>query len=187
MSNVKLQRKVGKSLVEVFRIDAVISHEHNLTSTITEHPTEGGDVIAHNIRNDPREIVVTGFVSNFPVRLGLGVLPRRDNSRGQNAKEALEEIRDNKELVQITDELGVYENMGIGSLTFPRDSQTYHGLRFTATFRKMKIVGVQVVELSDEQQVQDVAAPAGNLGKQTPDDASDSAFDQASTFWNLVN
>lgn len=187
MSNVKLQRKVGKSLVEIFKMDATISHEHTLNSTVTEHPTEGGTTITDNIRNEPREISVTGFVTNYPVRLGLGVRGARDDSRRQTAREALEEIRENKELVQITDELGVYENMALTSVTFPRDAQTYNGLRFTAAFKEIKIVGVELLQLEDDSQVQDVAAPAGNLGKQTPEDASDAAIQQTSTLWSLVN
>lgn len=187
MSKVRMLRVVGKSRVEVYKFDAIISHQVSMRSTITEHPTEGGSTIAHNIRNEPIELTVTGFVSNFPVRLGLGVLPARDNSRGRTAMEALEQIRDNKELVEIQDELRTYPNMAMGSIEFPRDSQTYHGLRFTATFREVKIVGVEVVELEDAPDVQAVAAPAADLGKTTPASASDASVEQASTLWDLVN
>jgi hypothetical protein len=187
MSNVKLLRVVNKSRIEIFKMDATISHQISMRSTITDHPTEGGTTIAHNIRNEPIEITVTGYVSNYPIRIGLGVVPARDDSRRQTTMEALQQIRDNKELIEIQDELRVYQSMGMGSVDFPRDSQTFNGLRFTATFKEITVVGLEVVELEDDAQVKGVATPSTDLGKQTPTTSSDAATGQASTLWSIVN
>lgn len=184
--SVKLLRDINGTAVEIFSIDATPSHEIVLNSAITEHPVEGGATITDNIRKEPDEITVTGFVSNYPLRVGLGLVPFRDDSRGRTALTALEEIRDNKERIQIQDNLKIWQSLAMRTLNIPRNQNTHNGLQFTASFRQIRIVGALLVELEDTADVLAEASPASDLGKQTPTEAPDEVDEGASTLLRIL-
>jgi len=182
----KILRDVGGTLVQVLDTDAVISHEAVFSSVVTEHPVEGGGTVTDNVRNDPVEFTMTGFVSNYPTEIGLGLIPMRDDSRAKTALEVLEEIRNAKETVEIQDNLRIYKNMLLTNLRTPRNTTTHNGLQFTASFKEIEIVGVQVAALEDDPQTEQTAAEASDLGKQTPSDSKPEVEDRSSTLVRIL-
>ena len=180
MSTVRILRKVGKALLDVIEIDVARAYEATLDNTVSEHPVEDGSTISDHVRNEPARYSVTGIVTNFPLRVGLGVAPARDDSRATTAKNQLEVMRLNKELVQIEDHLSVWPDMMLTGLSFPVTPANRNGLQFTASFIQVTLVGVATVQLSDDPDVLAVATPAADRGKVTAEDATPEADANAS-------
>lgn len=183
--SVKLLRKVDTSLVEITALDATLSHQIQRTATATMHPIESGSKISDHVQLDPVVVTVTGFVSNNPVTfLSFGLVPQQDQTRSKSAYDALVQTFDNKELVQVQSELEVFDDMVMTSLTVPRDRTNFNALQFTATFQKIKRVGTLVVELAED--VEELAAPEQDLGKQNPVDAEPEEETQGSWLLGLL-
>jgi len=183
--SVQLLRTVGETEVSILEMDATISHNISARAQVTEHQVEDGSTVADNVRNEPIEISVTGVVTNYPTRLGIGLPSFRDDLRAQTAQDALYEIRDNKELVTLVDELRTYRNMLMSSVDMPRDQETHNGLRFTAQFRQVTLVGAQVAQLDSSDDVQDTATPQADLGKQTANDSEPEDESKASLLYQI--
>ncbi len=178
-------RKVNSSLVELVVLDATLSHSIDRTATATQHPIESGSKTTDHIQADPVTVTVVGFVSNNPVTLlSFGLVPQQDDSRRKSAYDALVQTFDNKELVEVHSELEVFEDMAMTRLNVPRDRTNFNALQFTATFTKITKVGTLVVEL--EEDVEKLASPEQDLGKQTPADAQAEEEDNASTLVRLL-
>lgn len=179
--SVVILRQVENSLIQVLDLDATISEQITHNGTVTEHPIEDGSLVADHIQLDPVTLSVTGFVSNTPVSLGLGAIPRSDPTRARTAYEALLEVFRKKELVQIQDGLDVYEDMAMTSLSVPRDRASANALQFTAAFRKLTKVGTQTVEIASDDQ--EIAAPSEDIGKQTPTEATEEVEQESSLLY----
>jgi hypothetical protein len=181
--SVVLLRTVNNVDVGILNLDATISHNITANAQVTEHPVEDGSTITDNFRDDPIDITVTGLVTNHPTRVGLGLPAARDDSRSQTAQDTLYEIRNNRELITLVDELKTYRNMAMTGLDMPRDRTTRNALRFTARFKQVELVGAQVAQLEDTDQVKDVATPTSDLGKQTANTSEDEDADSASLLY----
>lgn len=183
--SVQLLRTVSGQPVEIIVLDAVISHVITFAATITTHPIEEGSKVSDHVEIDPDGLVLVGKVTNTPVTLlSGGLIPRFDPTRSKGAYDALVATFRGKELVQIVDELAVFDDMAIERLEVPRDISNFHALDFTATFKKLTKVGTQVVELSAD--AEKIAAPSEDLGKQTPVDANGEETTESSTLVSIL-
>jgi hypothetical protein len=177
--SVKLLRKVDSSLIEITVLDATLSHSIDRTATATQHPIESGSKTTDHVQLDPVNVTVVGFVSNNPVTLlSFGLVPQQDETRSKSAYDALVQTFDNKESVQIQSEVEVFDDMVMTRLNVPRDLTNYNALQFTASFTKITKVGTLVVELAED--VEKLATPEQDLGKQTPTESSDEEDGEAS-------
>jgi hypothetical protein len=177
--SVQIFRKIDSKIVEVLVLDATLSHNIARTSTVTQYPIESGSKVSDHKQNDPIEFTVEGFVSNTPVTLlASGALPSQDDTRSKTAYDALVQVFEGKELTQLQSELDVFDNMMLQSLEVPRDRTNFNALQFTAAFKEVRQIGTRVVTLKDD--VEKLAKPEEDLGKQTPDDASDEEEAEAS-------
>jgi hypothetical protein len=177
--SVQIFRKVESDLVEVVVLDATLSHSITRTSTVTQYPIESGSKVSDHKQNDPKEVTVEGFVSNNPVTLlASGLLSQQDETRSKTAYDALVQVFDNKDIVQLQSELEVFDDMMLQSLEVPRDRTNFHALQFTASFKKIRQVGTRVVTLKTD--VEKLAKPEEDLGKQNANAASDEEESQSS-------
>lgn len=137
------------ALIDEFYIDCIASETHQFDSEITEFPVEDGSVISDNIRNKPVVVTMECIVSNTPFdliekfRRGGDARFRPsgiDASPADDAYAMLLAIRKDRRLVVIETSLGGYINMGLESLSIPRNGNRADEIRFTATFRQVEIV-----------------------------------------------
>jgi len=172
--SVTIFRKVNDKLVQAIELDVTLSHEIGLDSMVTEHNVEAGAAVTDNIRTQPVKFTMTALTSETRIRL-LGLLGggARDEERKLTAYEALRDIRNNKELVIIQDELDRWVNMAVESISIPRDKSTFHAFQFTATFKQVNLVGVERVSIKDEPKAQTVATKAADDGKKTTTEATE--------------
>lgn len=171
---VKIIREVNGNNVAVVTLDAVIAEQIKFSSSVTEHKLEDGSTIADHKVINPTDITVTGFVSNYPVRIfGAGIFPVRDDNRASAAYEALKNLVKGTERVTIIDRLEHHSSMLLTELSIPLDTMNYHGLRFEAIFRQVRLVQTRQVEISASDAP--IAQPAEDRGVVTPQEPTPEA------------
>lgn len=174
----------------IIACDAVESENHQMTAEATQYEIEDGSDISDHIINRGKLLTIEGIISDDPITiLQTGLLSRTVSSltpgflksklsyglggdKSKPSKEAfdqLEKIYDNKIPVIIITGLKKYDNMILEDLNIPRTSQTVRSLRFTATFRQIRIVStVMVAAPTTHQDVELGAQSKKNIGKQSP-------------------
>lgn len=60
--------------VDSIQFDLIVSEDHALEATVTEHPVENGATVNDHVRNLPRKGSLTGLVTNYPLK-GAPKLP----------------------------------------------------------------------------------------------------------------
>lgn len=164
------QRKAAK--LGTLQLDATIREVHSYRNQPTQFPVEDGYDINDNIRLEPEEYEVSGFVTNSPISLfqknnaqilkktnnEIEVIDLQDTEVVNNVELAVNELlrisgrkingeRVDPEVITIVTGLRVYDNMVITDLTIPRDSATGQSLRFNARFKKIQIVNTETILL----------------------------------------
>lgn len=134
-------------IIDGYEIDIAETEEHAFENEITEHPVESGSDITDHVRARAIVLTVEGIVSDTP----LEALARRRNELTTVGGEAyakpseeafarLLEINDTREPITIETSLRVYTNMVLERLNAPRNAGTGDALRFSATFRQIRLV-----------------------------------------------
>lgn len=127
-----------------FVLDCLVSDTHSWTADATSYPVESGARISDHIQNEPLEVTIEAIVSNAPI--GVIRTEREKNPKYQPDESTdalmahLMKIRDDRKPVTIRTSLRTYENMALLNLDIPRDASTGDAIRFSATFRQIKIV-----------------------------------------------
>ncbi len=163
--------KVSFVMIDDYLIDVTINEDHRFESEITEYPVESGSSVSDNIRPKPLVVTMEGLVSNTPLAdmaKNRGIIPpaeaalsalgsagagalRRASSGVKTSEEAYAhflKIWDRREPVTIRTSLGTFENMALESLSFPRTGGEHDGLRFSASFKQIKIVSNKRVKVA---------------------------------------
>jgi hypothetical protein len=153
-------------------LDASLSENHSLDSEITQFPVEGGADISDHIRIKPRQLTITGVVTNHPIRLLASVFEEPD--RAAKAFDKLKEIRDNRELVTVLTTLEEYENMVLTTVQIPRDVRRGQAVEATMTFREALIADSETIDLPEPVSKADTAtrSPPADQGTQAKGAAS---------------
>lgn len=145
-------------------LDASVQEVHAREAVVTEHPVEKGSDVGDHVRPRPITLQVEGLISNTPI--GSAV----DFARAKNAFAQLEEAWQAGTLFTIYTSLKTYENLVIANLSAPRDCRTGEALRFSATFRQIRVVSTQRVQVPKTKVV--AAKPKAKKGKQTGQEAA---------------
>lgn len=136
-------------LIDNWPYDGSLSETHTRSSEVTDFPVESGSDLTDNIRQLPAEVEIEGIVSNTPIgKMALlrGLDGGNDGTGSDGEKPAnealarLEGIWERRQPVTIQTDLKLYTNMAMTSLEIPRDPTTKNVLKFTASFKQIKIV-----------------------------------------------
>lgn len=126
-------------LIDGFEIDAAVNEEHAFESDVTAHPVESGADVTDHVRARPISVTIEGVVSDTP----FSDLAHRRGDSGPPSDDALARLlllREEREPVTIRTSLREYENMVLESLSIPRSGTTGAALRFSASFREIRLV-----------------------------------------------
>ena len=151
---VTLLFRKSKTKIGALELDATLSEQHRSEVEVTDNPVEKGAAVSDHARSKPDVVTIEGVVSNFaPPSVeaqpqqwtapnGVTWISRSeaDMERAGRAYAELLELKENAQLVQVVTALRTYENMVLVSLDVPRDTGTGKALRFTATFRQIRLV-----------------------------------------------
>lgn len=125
-------------------LDLILSESHALSSTVSEHPVEGGAIISDHIQQNLRIGKLVGLVSNFSLRGGGD----GKKNRAADAWTLFKNLWARRELVTIVTVLELYENVAVTNISTERSSSTGDALQFDVTFQQVRQPKLQEVTLS---------------------------------------
>lgn len=179
-------RKYAQSSVGVVTFDTMVSEEHRFSSRVTYFPVESGPIVSDHIINQPDIVILSGLVSDTPLNI-LATF-----NRSITAFNALIEIHQRRQVIDVVTGIKIYKNMAITSLDVPRNMKTGQTLTFNITLQKIifdDTVEVRLVEGNVFGGVQD-NTPRALVAENTDipliqNDPPFSLKDQASSAVNL--
>lgn len=125
--------------IDGYVIDAAPTEEHEFPNEVTEHPVEEGANVADHVIILPDVVTIEGVVSDTPI--APTSLQRTPNALpSDQALVLLKGLRDSRRLTTIQTSLRVFQDVVLENLNVPRDARTGEALRFTATFRQVRLV-----------------------------------------------
>jgi hypothetical protein len=163
--------------LELLKIDATRAEEHTFKSKATQHEVEDGANISDHVIKGGRMVTLNGVISDDPISItaaavggisgitgslvgGLGgavatgaiskigsELISTGSKPSKDAIDILEYIYEENIPLMITTSLKTYTNMIMESLTVPRNSRNANSLEFSASFKEIRIVENEVVEI----------------------------------------
>ncbi len=149
--------------------DLILNESHNFTGTVTRFKVEDGSAISDHIQNEPKGGGLSGLITNFSLSEG-----EVSTNRAQDAFDKLEELHDNKELVDVVTILKVYEDVFISNISVNRDEETGEALFADISFTEVRIVQLEEVEITASVKLKDTkttenkqSSKKQNKGKQT--------------------
>lgn len=173
-------------------LDCVLSESHKSEVEVTSHNVEEGADITDHARPKPREVTLTGIVSETPINIvqqrriveskgqrfetvTSTASPRGSTQYVEAALAKLENLYAKPQLVDLITSIRKYSNMMLTSLSIPRDPKTGDALNFTAVFREVRFATLRLVEA--QTKVVKTANKKVKLGKQVgppaPEDKRD--------------
>lgn len=109
-------------------LDVRLSSTHTFTSQVSENPVEAGSVVSDHVIRNPPSISLSGLVGDTPIGTASTSPPSetgqvRPGTRPIGAYHALYYAWKKASPITIIDELGLFEDYVISSLTVPRDRE----------------------------------------------------------------
>jgi hypothetical protein len=172
--SVTLTRPNGQTLT----FDASPRQSHDVQVNLTEHPIEDGSTISDHGQARPREMSITGIVSETPLTGAVG-----GPVRIEDALRFLTEAGEGVERLTVTTRLGT--SSGWVLMSWPHDVTVLRGLVFELRLRQIRIASATVITLPREvpaPRYADTAPPNADVGTQPTEtvDAAETAAVQRS-------
>jgi hypothetical protein len=120
-------------------LDVLLEEEHYLNSSITDHPIEEGGVIQDHISNEPRRLIIRGFITDTPLLASdvpLGTI------RTTSSYQILEQLWLSRQPFAVLSQYRFFDNMVIESLHIPKNTRE-SALRFNAYLKEITFVSSQ--------------------------------------------
>lgn len=163
--------------LELLKIDATRAEEHSFKAKATQHEVEDGANISDHVIKSGRTVTINGVISDDPITIaaaaignlagitgslvgGLGgavatgavsklgsELISNGSKPSKDAIDILEYIYEENIPLMITTSIKTYTNMIMESLNIPRNVRNANSLEFSASFREIRIVENEVVEI----------------------------------------
>ena len=130
----------------IVTFDTMVTEEHRVSSRVTYYPVERGTIVSDHIINEPDTIILSGLVTDTPLNLFAPF------NRSIAAFNALLQIHERRELIDVVTGIKIYRNMAITSLDVPRNMKTGQTLTFNIELQRIIFVD-NVVTLFDQDNV----------------------------------
>jgi len=111
--------------------DTMVSEEHKYSSRVTYFPIESGTIISDHILNQPDIIILSGLVTDTPLNIFATF------NRSIAAFNALIDIHNRRQIVDVVTGIKVYRNMALVTLDVPCSMTTGQTLTFNLQFQKI--------------------------------------------------
>lgn len=142
MADVALVFQSKRTRLDTLELTATLSEGHSRTADVTDHPLEVGSDASDGVRVKPAVVKLEGIVSDSAAPDGT-----RPATTTSDAFSKLERLLEAGEPITIVTSLREYTRMVMTSLDFPRDAKMGGALRFTASFKQVKVVQTQTVAI----------------------------------------
>ena len=155
---IRTQKAIGG-----IQLDAVISESHVNEVSLTNNPVELGAEITDNAVVQPKQINILAEVSDTPLGVaalgqivdlvtGLFGTSTTDNiTRSNAAYNAIIQLQEEREPIEIQTKLKLYTNMIITNVSVQQDKNTSRIVRMSIDLQQVIITESEIVQLTEEQ------------------------------------
>lgn len=126
--------------------DALIHHELQLENQIPDYPVEEGFSVQDTIIQNPKTLTLTVVVTNTPITFREHASP----NRVQEIAERFQELYKSRQLITVTSSKGIFQNMGITSISLPYDVSTKTSLEIPITLKEVLTTTAKTVAIPSE-------------------------------------
>lgn len=147
IANSPLGKLIGGAInIGGIECDALIHHELQLENQIPDYPVEEGFSVQDTIIQNPKTLTLTVVVTNTPITFREHASP----NRVQEIAERFQELYKSRQLITVTSSKGVFQNMGITSLSLPYDVSTKTSLEIPITLKEVLTTTAKTVAIPSE-------------------------------------
>ena len=152
-----------KKSIGGIQLDAVLSEAHNNTVSLTKNPVEfGADITDHAIVQ-PKQVTILAEVSDTPLGAAafgqivdlvtglFGTSTTPNITRSNAAYNALVQVQEAREPIDVQTRLKLYKDMVITSISTVQDKDSSRIARMVIGLEEVLIVQSQIVQLSPDQ------------------------------------
>ena len=145
------------------QVDCVVDHTTAFNSSVTEHPIEGGFVIADHIARQAMTLSLTVIITPTPVSY-FRTLGGSNPDRLGEAIAYFEQLWLAGEPVTVTIPSGIYTDMVMTTCPLPRNVQDGFCYRVQLEFKHIVIVSQKTEEIPEQNASGDAVGKAGATG-----------------------
>ncbi len=173
-----------KKSIGGIELDAVLTETHSNQVRLTKNPVElGADITDHAII-EPKRINIVANVSDNPLGVAafgqivdlatglFGTSTSQNITRSNAAYNAMVQLMEQREPIEVQTKLRLYENMVITNLTTTQDKDTSRIVSILLTLEEVLITESQIIKLDADQLEEGSAREQGtspeNKGRQEP-------------------
>ena len=145
------------------QVDCVVDHVTSFDSQVTEHPIEGGFVIADHVARQAMKLSVTVIITPTPVSY-FRIMGGSNPDRLGEASAYFEQLHLAGEPITIVLPDRICENMVMTSCPLPRNVQNGFCYRLGLEFTHVTIVSQKTEEIPEQNASGDAVGKAGATG-----------------------
>ena len=143
--------------------DCIVDHVTTFDSQVTEHPIEGGFVIADHVAREPMKLSLTAIITPTPVSY-FRIMGGSNPDRLGEAASYLEQVHLAGEPITIVLPDSIYDSMVMTSCPLPRNVQDGFCYRLALEFTHVTIVSQKTEEIPEQNASGDAVGKAGATG-----------------------
>lgn len=143
--------------------DCIVDHVTAFDSQVTEHPIEGGFVIADHVAREAMKLSVTAIITPTPVSY-FRIMGGSNPDRLSEAASYFEQLHLAGEPITIVLPSGIYDNMVMTSCPLPRNVQNGFCYRLALEFTHVTIVSQKTEEIPEQNASGGAVGKAGATG-----------------------
>lgn len=167
----------GHSSIDNIELDCLLHADHQYQNTITDYPVEEGYNINDHVVHMPEQVTLEVLISNTPVSLGVpteNIVYKRlrdllDIGGFDSPEAQIQSSIKPAKLVSIVTGLRAYTKMGLTRLSIPEECKTANALKFTADFKRLRIVNTETVIIENTSELMGKAPNIKNQASKTKD------------------
>ena len=143
--------------------DCVVDHVTTFSAKVTEHPIEGGFVIADHVAREAKTLSVTVIITPTPVSY-FRVMGGANPDKMSEAAAYLEQVHMDGEPITIVLPDAIYNDMVMTSCPLPRNVQDGFCYKLALEFTHVTIVSQKTEEIPEQNASTDAKGKAGATG-----------------------
>lgn len=190
LTAVSLLLSIGdKKEVGGVTFDAFISETQTITTEVTEFPIEDGSIVSDHSIIKPKTLQIRAIISDTPIKFlgGLdnaadlisNVFADESSKPSKRGWEDLRDILEARDILTISTELSVFENMVLQTMSSTSDKDTGRALVIDMTFKEILTVETEERKLSTKE-VEDIqkdrVKDSQDKGLQSTKNITDTSF-----------
>ena len=149
--------------IGTLRCDCIVEHTTNFDSSVTEHPIEGGFVIADHVAREAMKLSLTAIITPTPVSY-FSIMGGANPDRLSEAAAYLEQVHLKGDPITIVLPSGIYKDMVMTTCPLPRNVQDGFCYKLALEFTHVRIVSQKTEEIPEKKTSGEAKGKAGATG-----------------------